>query len=183
LKKYSDKWKKLEILLIMNNNIKRYLGKKPSEELFYFFKHDGSLNFEKKIVSGVILSERRYDKRKMKSEKATIRSSIVKSIKDYEHSPQLVSKLKSKLTMSIVYGILISLIVYLLPYGFSYVKGESITLSGDYTLVVTAILLSSYILYQIITYNRRINNLVKQSSEDCDLQKSRLEILDNMWHF
>jgi len=167
----------------MDSDLKKYLEKEPSEELFYFFKHDGSLNFEKKIVSGVILSERRYDKRKMKSEKAIIRNSIVNSIVNYEHSPQLVSKLKAKLKMSIVYGILISLIVYLLPYGFSYVKGESITLSNNYTLLVTGIAFFSFILYQIITYNRRINNLVKQSSEDCELQKSRLEILDNMWHF
>ena len=167
----------------MNSNLKKYLDKESSEELFYFFKHDGSLNFEKKIVSGVILHERRYDKRKLKSEKAIIRKSLVSSIKDYEYSPKLVSKLNTKLTMSIIYGVMISLIVYLLPYGYSYVKGESVTLSNNYTLLVTGVAFFSFVLYQIITYNRRINNLVKQSSKDYELQKSRLEIIDNKWQF
>ena len=167
----------------MNSSLKKYLEKEPSEELFYFFKHDGSLNFEKKVVSGIILNERRYDKRKLKSEKAIIRKSLVSSIKDYEYSPQLVPKLKAKLVKSIIYGILVSLIVYLLPYGFSYVKGESIMLSNNYTLLVTGIAFSSFVLYQIITYNKRISSLVKQSSKDYKLQKSRLEILDNKWQF
>jgi len=167
----------------MNSALKKYLEKETSEELFYFFKHDGSLNFEKKVVSGIILNERRYNKRKMKSEKALIRNSIVDSIKDYTYSPQLVYKLKAKLTRSIIYGVLISLLFYFLPYGFNYVKGESIALSNDYTLLVTIIFLSSFVLYQIITYNKKISNLVNQSNKDYELQKSRLEILDMMWQF
>lgn len=167
----------------MNTLLKETLKKEPSEELFYFFKHDGSLNFEKKIVSGIILHERKYNKRKLKSEKTIIRDSIVRSIKDYKNSPQLIKKLKNKVRRNIIFGIIITTLINSMSFIIDNTRFKSISLTDNYTWLITILGLLAFIIYSIATYNKKVNEAINTSKEDYKLMVNRLEIIDKRWDF
>ena len=56
--------------------VKKYLELETSDNLFYFFKSNGILDFNKKIIAGIILYERDYDTQILHSEKLKIKESI-----------------------------------------------------------------------------------------------------------
>jgi len=67
----------------MNQELFNHLNKESTEKLFYNFKHDGLLDFEKKIISGKILYLRNYNLLKLKEEKSLIVESIKSLIRGY----------------------------------------------------------------------------------------------------
>lgn len=163
----------------MNKELKFYLKKETTEELFYNFKHDGLLNFEKKLMSGAILFERKYSTHKLRKEKSKIINDIKSTIATYNNKETLVEKKKKSMNRNILWGIL-GLPVSLLPVGLDYIYGTSF--SGK-SILFSSLIYLFFVLLNVLNYNKRIQKYIKDSEEDSQLLKSRLQLIENYWDF
>lgn len=49
----------------MNTTLENTLNSEQSDRLFFYFRHDGANDFEKKVIAGKILNERGFDRNKL----------------------------------------------------------------------------------------------------------------------
>ncbi|MFO7864995.1 MAG: hypothetical protein R6U85_13435, partial [Salinivirgaceae bacterium] len=64
---------------------------KTTEELFFYFKHDGSIDFQKKLAAGKLLYARKFDRRILKEEKSRIVENIHAEMRECE-SPEAIEQ-------------------------------------------------------------------------------------------
>ena len=163
----------------MNKDLKFYLEKESTEDLFYNFKHDGLLNFEKKLISGVILFERKYSTHKLRKEKSKIINEIDSTIAIYNNKETLVDKKKKSMNRNILWSIL-GLPVSLLPIGLDYINGTGFI---GKSILISSLIYLFFIALNVINYNKRIQKYIRESEEDAQLLKGRLKLIDSYWAF
>ncbi|MDD4375033.1 MAG: hypothetical protein PHG67_14065 [Bacteroidales bacterium] len=81
----------------MTKGLENAMNSEDSEKLFFYYKHDGAIDFEKKIIAGKILNERGFDRQKLLDEKQLIIGSIMDQIRCYANTDHLLSKNKRKI--------------------------------------------------------------------------------------
>ena len=164
----------------MNEELKNALKNENSDKLFYYFKHDGAIDFEKKIIAGKILHGRGYDQNKLFEEKQLITDSIEDRISSYENTNDLTAKNKRKINRGIFLG-LGYLSAFLLIGLKGYIAGEE---PLDWIAIAVMILLTLvFIVYKLVTYGSKLEDMLQKDMNDKELQKLRLQLIDREWDF
>ena len=164
----------------MNKELTKSLEQNSTEDLFFLFKHNGAINFEKKIIAGIILNEKGYDKTILSHEKKLITKSITDSLNINENKDYLESKNKKKVNRTIFFGL-----GYLSF--FSLLSMKNYILDNEkfdwFYLLIMIVLGVTFIIYKILTYNKTLNNLINADIENNELLKFRLKLIENEWNF
>ncbi len=164
----------------MNEDLEKAFKNEKSEELFFYYKHDGAIDFEKKIVAGKLLNERGFDKNKLNAEKQLIIDSITDRIRFYEHSDQLIASHRKKMNRGILFGlgyITSFIVIGLSDYFFNDAPFNWTTVS------VMIALAALFLVYRLATYNKRLNQLLEIDRNDNELLKYRLQMIEREWGF
>jgi len=164
----------------MNEELIKSLEQETDEDLFYYFKHDGAIDFEKKMIAGKILYDRGYNKAKLVQEKALIVNPIKEQLKKSEDSNYLAKKNSKKMNLRILLGLLI---IFLFS-----IKETVLPLFNDKPIdtVYLSIIISVgfvYIAYKILTYKKTLQDLINTDLENNDLLKFRLDLIEREWKF
>ena len=166
----------------MNQELFKSLEQESDDKLFYNFKHDGNINFERKIVSGKILANRNYDPNKLKEEKEKIVKSIQDQINKYKDLENLKTKNKQEARKSILNSITPALVIFFL-YLFDFIKDENPVKSDYYILFSIVAVLFLIVLFKIVHFKKKVNQLIESDINDSNLLENRLSIIDQEWDF
>ncbi len=164
----------------MNKELLESFKTKSSDDLFYYFKHDGAINFEKKLIAGIVLKEKGYDKRKLSQEKTLIVESINSQLKASEAQDGIHNKASKKASRKLMFTI--GYFIFLIAYGlkdYLYAEKEMNWIKFSVLLGIGIL----FIAYNIITYPKKVNQLVKDEKENNELLRNRLKLIDEHWLF
>ena len=164
----------------MNRELEKSLEKETSEKLFFYFKHDGAIDFEKKIIAGRILNEREYDKTILSQEKSNITNSITNRLKTNEDLDYLMKKSKKQSNRNIAMGLgYLSFFLILGMKGYWFNKED---IDWLYLLIMISLGLT-FIVYKIVTYKTTLNDLIRADVENNELLRFRLKLIETEWDF
>lgn len=161
--------------------MKELLEKESSEKLFSIFKYDGSDNFEKKLISGKILQERKFDIEKLKEEKSKTRESVAYQIRHFKDNEELFRKHKARLRNEII-GV-ISIMFFLLIYFFKFSNFDSDRLTDKYLFGFIIIFHSIILIYRVLSFKKIVRQNVNVEIKDRELLEKQLELIDSEWQF
>lgn len=164
----------------MNIELIKSLEKETNDNLFDYFKHDGAINFEKKIIAGKILHEKGFDKSLLSQEKNIIVKSINNRLKISEDLDYLAKKNKKKNNNQLFLGI--GYIVFFLILGMKdyFLKNEEI----DWIYLSIMIFIGfGFIIYKLLSYKKTLNKLTKDDLDNNELLRFRLKLIENEWDF
>lgn len=164
----------------MNKDLTKVLTTENSDKLFFLFKHQGAIDFEKKILAGKILNERGFDKETLKAEKELIVNSIRSKIKFYDNTDEVTKKNKRKINLNILYGAVYILVLLLIPLKDSILHNEAIDWIA--ISILSAILLS-FVGYKFYTYPSKLQSLQRSDQNDKELLQYRLILIEKEWAF
>ncbi len=166
----------------MNQELAKVMEKKSSEDLFEYFKQDGHLNFEKRLIAGKILKERNFQKTLLKEEKKKIKNSILQLINQTkDHS--LLEKSAKKETWKQTLAALLGGIGFLIFAISDYIKHGDSDTSEIYKIWFAVAYIVLISLYQITNHQRKVTKLMISKVDDSNLQKSRLQLIEEYWEF
>lgn len=164
----------------MNKELSKSLEQNSTVDLFFLFKHDGAINFEKKIIAGIILNERGYDKDTLSSEKELITKSITESLDITENKDYLEKKNKKKSNRAIFLGL--GYLSFFTLFGMRDYIFNNEKIDWFY-LSIMFMLGMIFIIYKILTYNKTLNNFINADIENNELLRFRLKLIKNEWRF
>lgn len=163
-------------------SLEKSLRSETDKNLFFFFKHDGHLDFEKKIAAGNILKTRQIDKYVLKEEKQKIVKSLEDKLKKTPLTNDLVAKEQKKLMRKFGFNVLALLLPFLGHYIYqNIINGNNPVEWSKYLIGLTAIILLT--VYSKLNFNRKVNKAVLQAMQDREQQKLRLKIIQREWDF
>ncbi len=164
----------------MNKEIIKSLEQKPTEDLFYLFKHDGAINFEKKIIAGKILNDQGYDKTLLSKEKKIIIETITSRLETNENKDFLYKKNKKKVNNKIFFGLgYLSFFIIMGMKDYLLYKKDI-----DWVYLSIMIILGFiFVIYQMLTYKKTLNNLINADVENNELLRFRLKLIEKEWNF
>ena len=166
----------------MNPALKKQLEKENDEELFFFFKSDGSLDFEKKIIAGIILQERKYDRKVLQGEKDIILKAYKDRIQENKNSDNIIHKKKKEVRNSAFFA-LATLIITGMVY---WQKDNGMSLKNQppgYVYILVALLFVGLYVYRLLSYKDRVSQLVEAEKENTIILVKRVDIIDREWVF
>jgi len=163
----------------MNQRLYDHLNKETNENLFYNFKHDGLMNFEKKIISGKILHERKYNLSKLINERSIIVNEIQILIKEYNDKTNIENRKRNQVRKSIFWTVLSAITSFL----FLFILKKQNDNFTDWIIYFVIGFNVILILTSIIKYNNDVQKLINVDLYDLELQKQRLEIISTEWDF
>lgn len=153
---------------------------KSTEDLFYYFKHDGAINFEKKMRAGRILKERGYDQKTLSQEKKIIEDSILTQLKENENKEGIQKRATKKMNRKLFFALgnfTFFLLLGLKDYWFH---------QQDIDWLYFSIMLSLgllFIIYHFVSYQKNLDQIIKAELENNELLRSRIKLMDEKWLF
>ena len=164
----------------MNADLETLMNSEETEKLFFYYKHDGAIDFEKKVIAGKILNERSFDKKKLLEEKQMIIDSIKDTIKEYENKKNLTTNNKKKINKGIFFGLgYISFFIIAGLKGFIMQKEPF-----DWVRIsIMTLLVIVFIAYKLVTYKTKLSDLLELDMKDKELLKFRLQLIEKEWSF
>ena len=164
----------------MNTELEKFMNSESSENLFFYFKHDGAIDFQRKVIAGKILNERGYDRKILIEEKQLIVGSIQEQIKSYENTRLSTAKNKKKINRE--YFISLGLMVFIIIVA---LKGYMMNEEPFNWIVISlfALLLILLIAYKLMTYKTKLKHLMELDVNDKELLKFRLYFIEKEWDF
>lgn len=155
---------------------------RTTEELFFYFKHDGGIDFNKKLVAGKILHERKYNAKQLKREKDLILKSIKKDIAAFEDKSGLQEKFSKQNKKNILFSILKALpLIAILTY--LYIQEINERDSNENTIIIGLVLLIAMTGFNIYKNSKKYKELIIIAEEDNKTQKQKLEVIEKDWNF
>ncbi|MBI9068175.1 MAG: hypothetical protein JEZ09_12850 [Salinivirgaceae bacterium] len=166
----------------MDTSLYDSMKNENNENLFSYFKHDGSYNFQKKIVAGKILKERNYNKSKLIAEKEKIVKSLKKDIGRFFDNGELKlkHKLKSRKQMMFVliatFCLMSANLIYIIIH-----DGFNQAFWIEYSIFCAVIL--AFVLYKVIEFNKSLSTKDKVVENFYKQYKIRLKTINREWKF
>lgn len=162
----------------MDKELIKSLDTETSEKLFYFFKHDGSIDFEKKIIAGNLLHKRGFDKTKLSDEKEIIVNSIRNELKISESSDYLEKKSRKELNKSLYFWLGFTILFFSIEF-IDHWKGN-FELTSSLIIILTGL---TFLSYKAITYKKQLGKLINSGIKNNELLRLRLRIIQKEWPF
>ncbi|MDE5419600.1 hypothetical protein L3049_16535 [Labilibaculum sp. DW002] len=166
----------------MNQELKKYLESETSDKLFYYFKFEGLLDFNKKIVAGTVLHERNYDTKILISEKSKLQESLKRQIAEFEDRSVFEYKIRKEQKKSLIHSLIFTVTIVSF-YIYWYFELPDNRMTPTYLLIACNITFSLLMIYKLMSFKKSINYEIKRAEQDCKLQKQKLEIIDQEWKF
>jgi len=166
----------------MNPELKKALNTKTSERLFYYFKHDGSIDFEKKIIAGKILQERGFDKHKLVTEKEKIVEGIENLISANNDPQKVKAKSRKEIKESVLWAF-VPWLIYLFAKIVDFLFDDEWEGSEVNVLITFGVVFITIVVFRTIAYRKNLKKFIQDRINDTDLQKSRLKVIDEEWSF
>ncbi|HKK59169.1 MAG TPA: hypothetical protein VJ937_06805 [Salinivirga sp.] len=155
---------------------------KSTTDLLFFFKHEGSIDFSKKLAAGKILYERKYDRRKLAEEKKKIKDDIRQQITNDCNPKNIEADHKKELIRNIFWSL--ALVVFVNSLTIVSNKGTDNFFNDliiELTLTTIIILAMPFIRHIFKT------NTLKKKLEECKrnrlLLENRLQKIEQEWPF
>lgn len=164
----------------MTKDLEQALNEEKSEELFFRYKHDGAIDFEKKLLAGKLLYERGFDKKKLIAEKQLTIDSINNRIRFYEDTDQLIASHRKKMNRGILFGL--GYITSFIVIGLSDYFFNDAPINWTPVLVMIALAVL-FLVQRLASYNKRLNHLLEIDRKDNELLKYRLQMIEREWVF
>lgn len=166
----------------MTTTIENALNSEQSDRLFFYFRHDGAIDFEKKVIAGKILNERGFDKRKLLEEKKLLTDSIRHQISAFE-SANLLAKNKRKINKKILFGLAYISLFIAIGLKDILLKEESFERADWIGISIMVLLALTYIVYKLVTYKTKLKQLMASDNKEKELLKFRLQFIEKEWNF
>jgi len=166
----------------MNPELKEALNTETTERLFYYFKHDGSIDFEKKVIAGKILQERGFYKYKLVAEKEKIVEAIENLINDKNDPRKVKDQGRKELKKSILWAVL-PWLIYLFAKVVDYLFDDEWEGSEINVLITFGVAFVAIVVFRTIFYRKNLKKFIQDRINDCDLQRSRLKVINEEWSF
>jgi len=164
----------------MNKELVKSLEVETSEKLFYYFKHDGSIDFEKKIIAGKILNDKSFDKAKLLHEKEIIVDSILNELKTSESSDYLMKKSRKEINKYIYFWLGFILIFLTLEVKDYWVDKEAFELTSLLIIILTGLI---FFTYTALNYKKTLSKLINSGIKNNELLRLRLSLIETEWNF
>ena len=164
----------------MNRELVKSLEAETSEKLFYYFKHDGSIDFEKKIIAGKILNDKSFDKAKLLHEKEIIVDSILNELKISESSDYLRKKSRKEINKNIYFWLGFILIFLTLEVKDYWVDKEAFELTSLLIIILTGLI---FFTYTALNYKKTLSKLINSGIKNNELLRLRLSLIETEWDF
>lgn len=167
----------------INPDLYESLQNENDRELFYFFKNDGLVTFEKKLAAGKILHQRRYDIDRLREEKAKLINKYSNRVKEStcSHSPEEIYKHKAKVRRKIIIGTALELLFLAAVSVICYSNSKPFEL--DIHTLSIPFLLTLSLFINIFAYRRKINKKKKEVTYSGRIFKARLAVIEREWKF
>ena len=166
----------------MNQELLESLEKEKNEKLFFNFKHDGNINFEYKLLSGKILSNRKYDINKLKEEKEKIVKSIQDQVNESKNLECLRTKNRKEAIKSILNSLFPAFIIFIL-YLYNFITEDNPAKSDYYLLFSIVAALIALALFKIYNFKKKVNKLIETDINGGRLLEKRLTLINQEWDF
>lgn len=166
----------------MNQELKAHMEKESDEELFFFFKHDGSIDFEKKIIAGILLQERKYDRKVLQGEKDIILESYQKRINENKNSDNIVAKKKKEVRNSAFFALAILIITAMVRWQQNSGKVMENQPPVFVYYIISVIFIGLFV-YKMMSYKDKVEKLVGAEKENTEILKKRVQIIEKEWVF
>lgn len=151
-----------------------------SEDLFYYFKHDGAINFEKKMMAGSILKDRGYDQKTLSKEKKIIEDSIRAQLKESENKEGIKKRAVKKMNRKFLFGL--GYFTFFLLLGLKDYWYQQEDIDWLYFSIMLSLGLL-FIIYHFVTYQKKLDQIIKDELENNELLKNRLKLIEENWLF
>jgi uncharacterized membrane protein YcjF (UPF0283 family) len=166
----------------MNTTLENTLNSEQSDRLFFYFRHDGAIDFEKKVIAGKILNERGFDRNKLLKEKKLLSDSIRHQISAFENVNLLV-KNKRKINKRILFGLVYISLFMVIGLKDIVLTGESLKRADWIGISIMVLLALTYIVYKLVTYMTKLKQLMASDNKEKELLKLRLQFIEKEWDF
>jgi hypothetical protein len=166
----------------MQEQIKKHFETLSNDELFYYFKFDGALDFNKKIVAGKVLFERAYDSTLLNTEKQKLKESIEKQIAEFEDKTNLEIRIRKEQKRGLV-GIIFSALATLTVYALCYFDASEMKTTLKYLLIAAFIIFPLSWINRIRNFNKGIQEEMEQAKKDNRIHHQKLEKIEKEWQF
>lgn len=166
----------------MNQDLKSQLEKESDEELFLFFKSEGAIDFEKKIIAGILLQQRKYDKKVLQGEKDNILETYQKQIQENNNTDQIIAKKKKEVRNSALFALAILTITVMVQWQ----NSNGMTLQNQppiYVYILLSILFVSLFVYRALSYQNKVAKKIEEEKENTEILQKRLQIIEQEWDF
>ncbi|MCT4636369.1 MAG: hypothetical protein N4A72_01560 [Bacteroidales bacterium] len=165
----------------MNNELKQVLDKKTDDKLFYLFKHDGVMDFKRKLAAGVILNQRGYNKQKLRHERDKIIADLNNRIDTFSKPMQRAEKYRRNIRNNIIIAAAIAIIYIttIILWRYFYAKEPIINNST----IIVLLLFIAMLMYRILNRSRSLRKLMKSDIKDLKIYRSRIAAINKNWRF
>ncbi|MCL3782174.1 hypothetical protein EMN47_17435 [Prolixibacteraceae bacterium JC049] len=167
----------------MDERLYSLFQEETTNDLFYKFKHDGSLNFDHKIVAGALLYERNYELKSLQEEKRLIIAKLKQQLQDLGSPSEIEEAIRKKTKRSLIASIV----------GFTFSLGTiyfaPIHKIDSSELIKQALLGLNLlaIVYTIVRFEKRVGKRVdkklNKKMKELKLYQKRLNDIEVNWHF
>ncbi|ALO15213.1 hypothetical protein L21SP5_01567 [Salinivirga cyanobacteriivorans] len=158
------------------------LEKRTTEELLFFFAHDGSIDFSKKLAAGKILYDKKYDRHKLAEEKKKIKDDIRQQITNDCNPKNIEADHKKELIRNIFWSL--ALVVFVNSLTIVSNKGTD-TFINDLIIeltLTTAIIMAMPFIRHIFKHNT-LKNKLEECQRNRELLEHRLLKIEQEWPF
>ncbi|MBN1112163.1 MAG: hypothetical protein JXA53_04540 [Bacteroidales bacterium] len=165
----------------MYNELHESLGSEPTKNLFYYFKNDGLISFEKKLVAGIILHKRRYDSDVLRSEKEKIIKQIQERIKESVPSSEREDKHKREEKKEIIFAAIGSLAIPFFYVLVDVFNSRPINFT-DSQLIGCFVVMLLFVV-KVMFYRVKLNMRSREDAESLRINKEKLALIEKEWRF
>ena len=154
-------------------------NQKSTQDLLFFFKHDGSIDFNKKLIAGKELFNRKYDRHKLSEEKNKIIQGIKSELKQYGNPEHIKNQHKKDLYKNLAWAFALNILII----SVKIFSSEEINKALGYELLTIT---SGIILLPIIHFLWRTRILKKKLDEGIRnkaVLEDRLNTMEKEWPF
>lgn len=163
----------------MNTTLKKSLEQESTDELFFYFRHDGAYNFEKKIIAGKLLKERGFDRQILQKEKQLCIEELQADLKEGE-TPGLLFK---KSQQEVFRKLLSWLVMFLLFMSIEIVVNVTQAEKDWESMGIVFAIGLSLLAYSFFFYKKHINKLMHEGAKNNELLRLRLSYIQKEWDF
>ena len=164
----------------MTTELEKFLNSEESEKLFFYFKHNGAIDFQKKVIAGKILNERGYDRKKLVKEKHLIIDSINDELRSYENADHIRAKTRRKINREYFLNLVLMIFIIIVGLRGYIMNGEPV---NWIVISVMMLLVLVFIAYKLMTYKTKLNHLLELELNNKELLKFRLQFIEKEWNF
>ncbi|MDA3865534.1 MAG: hypothetical protein PF489_02165 [Salinivirgaceae bacterium] len=155
---------------------------KTTEELFFYFKHDGSIDFPKKLAAGKLLYSRKFDRKLLAEEKRKIIENIHAEMKECESPDSIEQNYRKAVRKNVIVSLSIMTALAVVYAGWHFYRTggtENMFTQLPYDALSVVVLP----VWRYVWVNRLVVKKVRNAKRNYRLLQARLNTIETEWSF